>query len=197
MKRIISLILCLTATFAAAPIANAQGNLDSKYQKGAVPEENGTVVFRQTFECPGKSRNEIYSALEMYTKMRIEGKESNLQSRITQASPEEGIVAASMVETLTFKSTNWQLDTAQIFFQLVFTAHDGGYEAMLRRIHYIYEPMEVYDVKTNITAEDWITDSEAFNRNGKLTKVGGKKFRVFTIDRKDLIFDEAFKAVMK
>lgn len=195
MKTILKPLLfavCLVLTLTAA----AQDFSNPKYLKGAVPEDNGYVVFTQSYDCPGKTQEDIYFALEDYAKSLLKSKVHLTQCRITQAIAEEGVVAASMEETITFKSTNWILDTARMFFQVVFTARDGGFDCMLRRIRYIYEPMEVHGVETSLSAEDWITDREALNKKGQLRKVGGKKFRRATIDRKDEIFDNAYKAVM-
>ncbi|MDO4211244.1 MAG: DUF4468 domain-containing protein [Bacteroidales bacterium] len=192
-----SLLIFVVSLFASNSV-QAQDYSDPKYLAGAVPEEKGYVVFRQHFDCPGKTQKEIFDALNDYTVNNLLKSKIRLpQCRVTQATREEGTIAASMEETLTFKSTNWILDTARFFFQVVFEAKDGGFDAMLRRIHYIYEPMEVHGVETGLTAEDWITDREALNKKGQLRKVGGKKFRRATIDRKDQLFENAYKAVMK
>lgn len=197
MNTFIKSLLVIAASLFVTIGTMAQNYSDPKYLSGAVPEENGFVVFRQHYDCPGKTKAEIYDALSEYTTKNLLNSKVRLpQCRITQATPEEGIIAASMEETLTFKSTNWILDTARFFFQVVFEAKDGGFDAMLRRIHYIYEPMEVHGVETGLTAEDWITDREALNKKGQLRKVGGKKFRRATIDRKDQLFGNAYKAVM-
>lgn len=190
-----TLLLLVTLFLAGTLSATAQNYSDPKYLAGAVPEVNGFVVFTQSYDCPGRTRSEIYEALEAYTKTLLKSPEHLQQCRITQATPDEGIVAASMEETLTFRSTAWILDTARIFYQIVFTAREGGFDAMLRRIHYIYEPMETSGVPTGLSAEDWITDREALNKNGQLRKVGGRKFRRATIDRKDAIFQTAYEAV--
>lgn len=197
MKRIIKTLLLIMAVCTMPLCAAAQNYSNPKYLAGAVPEENGFVIFRQHYDCPGKTQSAIYDALSEYTTKKLLNSKVRLpQCRVTQATPEEGIIAASMEETLTFKSTNWILDTARFFFQVVFEAHDGSFDVMLRRIHYIYEPMEVSGIETGLAAEDWITDREALNKKGQLRKVGGKKFRRATIDRKDQLFDEAYKAVM-
>lgn len=197
MKHITRTLLLVALLLACSLGATAQNYSDPKYLAGAVPEENGFVVFRQTFQCPGRSSSDIYNSLEAYTKALLKGPDHLQQCRITQATLDEGVVAASMEETLTFRSSAWILDTARFFYQIVFTAHDGSFDAMLRRIHYIYEPMEVSGVPTGLSAEDWITDREALNKKGQLRKVGGKKFRRATIDRKDAIFQGAFDAVTR
>lgn len=193
LKVIFTLILSLSVGFASA---QAPAYTDAKYLAGAVPEENGFVVFHKSFECPGKLKEEIYPVLEDYAKSLLTSKVHLVQCRITQATAEDGIVAASMEETLTFKSTAWILDTARFFYQVVFIARDGGFDATLRRIHYLYEPMEVKGIESGLAAEDWITDREALNKKGQLRKIGGKKFRYATINRKDAIFQGAYEAVL-
>lgn len=194
MRKIFNIILVTLLAFSASTTVMAQDYTNPKYLKGAVPVENGFVVFRQSYECPGRSQEEIYEALSDYTKGLVAAKISLQQSRITQLTPEDGVIAASMEETLTFKSTNWILDTARFFYQVVFTTRKGGFDAMIRRIHYLYEATDVPGIDTNYSAEDWITDRAALSRSGKLTRVSGKKFRRCTIDRKDAIFEGAFQA---
>lgn len=194
MRKIFNIILVTLLAFSASTTVMAQDYTNPKYLKGAVPVENSFVVFRQSYECPGRSQEEIYEALSDYTKGLVAAKISLQQSRITQLTPEDGVIAASMEETLTFKSTNWILDTARFFYQVVFTTREGGFDAMIRRIHYLYEATDVPGIDTNYSAEDWITDRAALSRSGKLTRVSGKKFRRCTIDRKDAIFEGAFQA---
>lgn len=194
MRKIFNIILVTLLTFSASTTVMAQDYTNPKYLKGMVPEENGFVVFRQSYECPGRSQAEIYDALSDYTKGLVAAKISLQQSRITQLTPEDGTIAASMEETLTFKSTNWVLDTARFFYQVVFTVREGGFDAMIRRIHYLYEVTDVPGIDTTYSAEDWITDRAALSRSGKLTRISGKKFRRCTIDRKDAIFEGAYQA---
>ncbi|MBR4298034.1 MAG: hypothetical protein IKT82_07620, partial [Bacteroidaceae bacterium] len=76
---------------------------------------------------------------------------------------------------------------------------DGKFTISMRRIRYIYDLTETPSTEANpdvcFTAEKWITDAEALNKSQtKLLKIPGK-FRRFTIDRKDEIFNGAAKAV--
>ena len=68
-------------------------------------------------------------------------------------------------------------------------ATDGKLQAQLRRLHYRYDPeVTAGDFDDDRRAEDWITDANAFTKNGtKLARISGK-FRTKTIDRKDEIF---------
>lgn len=195
MKRIV-FVFALFCTLAFNLPAMAQNNYnDAKYLAGAVSVENGMVVFTENFQVPGKSQAEILTALEAYTKSLLKAEYNGVQSRITEITPETGIIAASLEQTLTFKSTNWILDTARCFFQLVFEAKDGEFNATFRRIRYLYTPMDINGIDNTLTAEDWITDKNALNKKGQLTKVGGKKFRFATINRKNEIFAGALQSV--
>lgn len=197
MKRTFKILVVGLTLSASNVCAMAQNFNDAKYLRGAVPEEQGLVVFQQHFNCEGKSQTQIYTVLADYSKSLLKSPVALQHCRLTKDSPAEGIIAASMEETLTFKSTNWTLDTARFFYHLVFTAQDGGFDAVLRRIRYIYGPMEVEGIDSSITAENWITDANALNRKGHLNRISGKRFRVRTIDRKNHIFVSAYEAVMK
>lgn len=176
---------------------HAQDYNSPKYLGGAVPTVNGFVVFSAQSEVPGRTKDEIFKALETYTKSLLQSEMSGTQCRITELTPEEGIIAASIEEELTFKRTNWVHDYARFFYQLVFEIKDGEYTATMRRIRYLYSPMDMTGIDNTMTAEDWITDKEAINRKGKLNKVGGRKFRYATINRKDEIFSQALKAAQE
>lgn len=193
MKNIILTLTLLLSLFHIQP-TQAQDYDSPKYLKGAVPVENGMVVFTETQRVEGKSRQQIYTALEAYAKSLLQSEVSGTQCRITELTPATGTIAASIEEELTFKSTAWVHDYARFFYQLVFEVKDGEYTATLRRIRYLYSKMDMTGVDNTMTAEDWITDQEAINKKGKLNKVGGRKFRYATINRKDAIFADALKA---
>ena len=99
------------------------------------------------------------------------------------------MLAASIEEYMYFKRTNWQIHRVRFYYQLVLQATDGKLQAQLRRLHYRYDPeVTAGDFDDDRRAEDWITDANAFTKNGtKLARISGK-FRTKTIDRKDEIF---------
>ena len=117
------------------------------------------------------------------------------QARITEADSTTGVIAASMEEYLYFKKKAWVTHYARLYYQLVFTVRDGGFDAMMRNIHYCYDAESMPNGQpSSFRAEDWITDKEALSKDGtKLTRIGGK-FRRFTIDRKDELFTGAARA---
>ncbi len=193
-KRIFALLAVLLSVVAAS--AQADKGTDRYLAKDAVPLVNGYVQFDRTVSAPGKSKAELYTALKKYVQTSlVEGAEHLPQARITEADSLDGVIAASMEEYLYFKRTKWAVHRVRFFYQLVCTVKDGEFSLMMRNLHYRYVAEEApgaYD--EDLRAEKMITDEEALAKNGtKLTRIGGK-FRRFTIDRKDEIFQGAAKA---
>lgn len=180
-------------------IAQKQQDM-SKYLAGAVPEQNGIVVFEKSFEVPNKTKAEIHEDLKTYlTETILKGENVLPQTRIQEDQPETGTLAIAAEEFLYFKRKALSTDGTRFYYQLVTQAEDGKFTITMRRIRYIYDLTETPSTQANpdvcFTAEKWITDAEALNKSkSKLLKIPGK-FRRFTIDRKDEIFNGAAKAV--
>ncbi len=165
------------------------------YLKGAVTEKNGVVVFDETFIVPGKSKADIFDSLKNYTQSIVTGENHLPQSRITELSPNNDVISASVEETLWFKRTALVSDFARFFYQLVFEVSDGQFKVTLLRIRYIYEPMATPGQDNVMLAEEWITDKEALKKDGTQLRRGtSRKFRVATIDRKNELFRGAGRA---
>ena len=62
MKKIALFLMMLLPLGA---IAQKQQDM-SKYLAGAVPTQNGIVIFEKSFEVPGKNKAEIYEGLKTY-----------------------------------------------------------------------------------------------------------------------------------
>lgn len=177
-------------------LAVAQRDNDEHYLAGAVPVENGFVVFRQHFNCTGKTQEEIRIALLQYIKDEVVNGPNRLpQARITDTGDSTGYIAASIEETLYFRRSALVTHSTRFYYQLVLTPKDGSFDIEMRRLHYLYEEAANAGIHIqDFPAEEWITDEEALNRKGQLTRLAGKKFRRFTIDRKDEIFQGAAHA---
>lgn len=200
MKRILILLsmACASLTFSAQTqsVATNKQVVATNYLAGAVTTNNGFVEFKEIIAASGKSKAELFNAIKTFTQKEIIESENHLpNTRITEMNPEEGVIAASVVETLWFKRKAWTSDFAEMHYQLVFIVEDGRVEATMRNIKYGYEPMKIHGQDNLLRAEEWITDKEALSKDGKkLTKVAGKKFRTKTIDRKNQIFEAVAKA---
>lgn len=188
MRRFCLLLMAVMATL----ILPAQNNKDEKYLAGAVPVVDGYVQFSKTFKSK-QSAAQIYSNLKNYIQHSlVEGPEHLPQARITEADSLNGIIATSMEEYLYFKRTNWQIHRVRFYYQLVCQLTDGGFTITMRNLRYMYDPeVTAGNMDGMRRAENWITDDAALTKNGtKLARVSGK-FRRFTIDRKDEIFEGA------
>ena len=162
-------------------------NTDQKYLAGAVPEENGKVVFKTTIKAPGKSKQQIFDLLlKDMTSMTQEPNQFE-QSRISLADEQgHNQIVGSYQEWLVFKNKPLNLDRTRFFYNLIANIKDGEATIALTRIHYLYD--EERDPST-YQAEDCITDRYGLNKKQtKLSRAYGK-FRRKTIDRKDYIFN--------
>lgn len=192
MKRLFA-ILMLMVGFAS--VVKAGAPVDPKYLSGAVPMENGMVMYHKTYAVPDKSAADIYAALRDYTQHNlVEGPDHGPQARITQDSPEEGLLVASIEETLWFLRRPMRSDFAQFYYQMIYEVKDGEFTVTMRSLRYLYNFSTNENDVTSLRAEEWITDKEALAKKGtKLARVNGK-FRRCTIDRKDAIFAASAKA---
>lgn len=189
MKRFFLLLsLCLPL------VVLAQKTVDPKYMAGAVPEVNGKVIFQKDYELRGKTKAEIFTALSNYAQSILKGENQLPQCKILKSDEENGLIAVNMEEWLYFRRSVLVTHRTRFFYQLLFQIKDGGYNIMLRNIHYLYEEDRNINGGIQYTAEDWITDKYAIVKNGtKLSRLSGK-FRTFTIDRKDQLFQDAYYA---
>ena len=174
----------------------AQTPVTERYAAGTVPVVDGFVRFDRTYSLQGQSRRQIAEIIKDFVQRElVDGPEQLPQARITEYDPEAGTVAASIEEYMYFKRTNWQIHRVRFYYQFVAQVEDGQARIELRRLHYRYDPeVTAGDFDDDRRAEDWITDEHALAKNGtKLARISGK-FRTFTIDRKDEIFDHLAKA---
>lgn len=195
MKKIIFLLMLL---FPVACIAQrGKVNTQQRYLAGAVPTVDGYVQFDKTYFIKNKDKATLMQELRDYVqKELVDGPEQLPQARITEVSPDSGVIAASIEEYMYFKRTNWQIHRVRFYYQLVFHVDDGKFSVTMRRLHYRYDPeVTAGEFDEDRRAEQWITDDAALSKDGtKLSRISGK-FRVFTIDRKNEVFKGAAKAV--
>lgn len=186
-------LIFITMALAMQAMVFAQKNtVDKKYGYGAVPVVEGKVVFSENFKLEGKTKAEIFNKLNAYAGQLAKGGDAMPQCRVTTSDENNGIVAVNMEEWMVFKQTAWVTNRTRFYYQLLFQIAEGGYTATLRNIHYLYD--EERNGGLSYSAEEWITDDKALVKKGtKLSKYSGK-FRTFTIDRKDQLFNEAYTA---
>lgn len=207
MKKIITLLALVlplsTATVMAQGLFSKKeydgGRQDrSVYMQGAVPEFNGKVVFNKHIEAAGKSKSDLYKKMLQWASFRFNpeteyGKWPNADyfknteyARVLKAEAENGLLKIQGNEDMIFTNKALAKDMAVASYILTLTCTDGGIDVEMSNISYTYS---LSDTPERIEAEDWITDKEAFNKKGQLSK-GSGKFRVKTIDLKDRLFEE-------
>lgn len=188
MKKILSiLILVLTVSTASAQLFKGRNAALDKpeYQAGAVPTVNGKVVFEDSFEAKGNSQ-EIMAKAQNWIKKRFSN--PNIIKYNIYDAEKPGTIIVKSEEYITFKKKFFVLDRTRITYFLDIEPKDNACTMRMYRITYWYD--EEFEGGQHFTAEQYITDAEAFNdKKTKLLKIPGK-FRVKTIDLKnDLISD--------
>ena len=191
-KLIVAAALCMPLTAVAqntweAPVKTSKNSVDQKYLVGAVPEEDGKVVFRKTIEAPGKSADQIFDIIGQYMQKMTKEPNQTEQSRLTAADTLQHQLIATYQEWLVFKSTALVLDQTRFFYVLEANCFDGRAEVSMTNIFYLYEEERA---PQQYKAEEWITDEwRLTKKQDKLSRVSGK-FRRKTIDRKDYLFNK-------
>ncbi len=165
----------------------------SKYLAGAVPEVNGIVTFTQTFYVLDKNREYTYPIMRDFAKSLVAGSVPNsLRARVLTDDAQAGNAVVKVEEYMTFKKKFLNLDRAQFRFLFSAECDDKGKVKMtITQISYGYE--EDNEGKFGITykAEEWITDKEAINKSGTKLYPRSGKFRRFTVNRVEDIFNAA------
>lgn len=179
-------------------MCQAKGNDDSKYLKGAVPEENGIVTFRKTISVEGKSQQEIYSIMNRFVQEAliapaIQGE----RTRIISDGKADGKIVARVEEYMVFKQQFLNLDRTRFRYQFSVQTSDGKAELVLTQISYYYNENMEGEAGEAYKAEEWITDAEALNKKGTKLYPRSGKFRRLTVDRVNAIFINAEDAFYK
>ena len=193
MKR--ALLAMAGVLFTIFSFAKGVNEQDPKYGKGAVPEdENGNVYFSQTVQVPaGMDADKCYDILMNWAKGRF-AKPYAQAGRILNEDASSRRFIFHVDQVIVFKSTALVGDESKISYNFSVAVKDGEFTMKMTDIKYRYEEGREGGGKI-FPAEDWITDKEAYNRKGtKFLKSTGK-FRIKTIDLKDLLFQKATEAV--
>lgn len=191
-KALLTIASLLVTLISFAKVADEQ---DTKYGKGAVPvDENGMVCFSQSFDMPaGMTEDQCYELLLNWAKGRFALPYANA-GRILNEDAQAHRFIFHVDQMIHFKSTPLSADESKISYNYSVSVKDGKYTMKMTDIKYRYEEGREGGGKI-FPAEDWITDKEAYNRKGtKFLKSTGK-FRIKTIDLKDIMFQKAFEAV--
>ena len=111
-----------------------------------------------------------------------------INSRVVLINPKQHVIVARFCEWLEFSNSFLSLDRTEFYYMLTAKCTEQHLELTLSHIHYDYEKNRPTHLK--ISAEEWITDEIALNKQkNRLLRLSGK-FRKHTIDRKNEIFGQ-------
>lgn len=171
MKRIL-LTLCLGLSLMAG-----WAQVEAKYAAGSVPVVNGRVMFQETIPTT-LSADASYKKISTWAKERF-NKPNVIISKFITNDARNNQLSLTAEEYLVFTNRFFVLDRTRINYWLELQCADNSTTVKLTRINYWYE--EERDGGLKFSAEEMITDENAFNKKGKLLKDQGK-FRRKTID---------------
>ncbi len=187
MKKINTLFIIIMLLMGAPLMLQAQEEEDdSRYLEGAVPEEQGKVVFSRDFSIPGMSKDEIMQRTEAWMDALMKQNKNN--SRIVFTDAEAGNIVGNADHYLIFSRSALALDRTRMLFLLTATAKPESLKLKISRIHYLY-----YEGKKeeNYLAEEMITDEYALNKAHTKLSRGYAKWRRKTVDYVDSVFISA------
>lgn len=167
----------------------AKENIDPKYAEGAVPvNEKGSVYFTGVIDIPSQmTPDECYRLVLSWARGRF-AQPSAQEGRIISENADNRRFVIHVSQILTFKRTGLVADEAEIEYNFSVAVGEKSITATMTDIKYRYEEGREGGGQA-FTAEEWITDEEAYNaRRTKFYKRAGK-FRIKTIDLKDRLFE--------
>ena len=168
----------------------AKGKIDPRYLAGAVPKENGAVVFNKTITINGKTteemRQNIYATIQdsLIAKSIV-----GIRTRVVSDGKTDAVVVAKIEEYMIFKKKPFSLDRTRFRYQI--SAEMDGKEVKLKVSQISFYYNEDMEGENGVTykAEEWISDKEAVNKSGTKLYPRSGKFRIKTIDRVEEIFN--------
>lgn len=184
MKKFFVALFCSVFSLAIA----AQDANSPKYGLGTVPvDDNGTVTFSETIAIPqGMTQDDCYNLLLNWAKGRF-AKPYSYSGRILNEDNQTHRFIFHVEEMIVFKRNAVVADESRITYNFSVVVNNGNITVKMTDIKYRYEENREGGGQA-FTAEEWITDDEAFNKKKtKFLKRTGK-FRIKTIDLKDALF---------
>lgn len=161
--------------------ANETKEADKAYLAGAVPEEDGKVVFSSEISTGSMSAQEAFDIAYKKIEQLTGEKNQTQKSRISLINKDEHSIVAAFGEWLVFTNHAFVLDRTLFNYLMVVNCSDGKVNVKISRLAYEYS--NGHDGTDLFYAEDLITDKLMLAKNGKKLKRINRKFRVATVDR--------------
>lgn len=174
-----SICLCLSIVMAWAQV-------EARYDKGSVPVVNGRVMFQETV-ATSLSEGEAYERISEWAKQRFV-KPNVIVSKFTSEDNTNHTLSLTAEEYIVFKNKFFVLDRTRVNYWIELQCREGAVSVKMTRINFWYEEEREGGLK--FSAEEFITDEQAFNPKGtKMLKDQGK-FRKGTVDFFDRVVAE-------
>ena len=153
---------------------------DYKYLKpGAMPEQDGKVVFTLDLDVPALSAQQVYDrmyvALDTIANQECQIQDERSKSGVVMVNKKEHSIVAQYHEWMTFKKNFVVLDRTRFNYTVIAKCTDGHLHLTLERMTFLYEQGRPTEMRTS--AEEWISDKEAINKKGTKLLPGSAKFR--------------------
>ena len=184
MKRI-----CLSICLALSLIAG-KAQVEARYDKGNVEVVNGRVMFQETVGTT-LGQKAAFERINEWAKQRF-SKPNVIVSKFTSDDATNHSLSLTAEEYIVFKNKFFVLDRTRINYWVEIQCNEGNATIKLTRINYWYEEEREGGIK--FSAEEFITDEQAFNNKGNMRKDQGK-FRKGTIDFFDSLVAEMEAAI--
>ncbi|MDR1981716.1 MAG: DUF4468 domain-containing protein [Tannerellaceae bacterium] len=162
---------------------------DTDYLAGAVPEENGKVIFSKEINTPALSKDHIYESILSWVQSYFKGE----NNRLVYSDKEKGDIIVAGEDYLVFSSSALSLDRSLMSYRMIVKCGDKGCKLSVTNIRYKYG-VSYQQKAEQYTAEEWITDKNALTKRNKLNR-GNGKFRRKTIDFIHDLFQKAEAAL--
>lgn len=167
-------------------------NEDQKYLEGAVPVVDGRVVFAKEFVTPTLSQDQIYESVLAWAQNRFKMND-DFKSRVLYSNKEKGEIACLGDEYIVFSSSFLSLDRSEMTYRVSVYCYPGKCKMEIESIRYVYGGKGKDAEK--FSAEEYITDENALNKNKTKLSYGTGKFRKATINLVDELY-EGVKAAL-
>ena len=187
MKRIF-LTLCLGLSLMAG-----WAQVEAKYAAGSVPVVNGRVMFQETIATT-MSPDAAYAKISAWAKERFE-KPNVIISKFISDDARNRQLSLTAEEYMVFVNRFFVLDRTRINYWVEIQCAEGSATIKMTRINYWYEEEREGGIK--FSAEEFITDEQAFNRKGDDLLKDQGKFRRGTINFFDSLVKELNEALAK
>lgn len=184
MKRI-CLSICLFIS-----LMTGWAQVEARYDKGNVEVVNGRVMFQETVATT-LDQVAAFERISQWAEQRF-SKPNVIVSKFTSDDTTNHSLSLTAEEYIVFKNKFFVLDRTRINYWVEIQCGEEGATIKLTRINYWYEEEREGGLK--FSAEEFITDEQAFNKKGQLHKDQGK-FRKGTINFFDSLVAEMNKVL--